>query len=649
MSSSESDSRQGSSRDGTIHGRRKGSEPHGDWLENPQKRQKLVDGIYRFGISKSKGKKFFKWMGKGLEDSESKEIKARYSPTFEKKSAKLQCPSLDDCLYQRLMLIKGSSASKSSIYSNKRPLYKLQQKVLEVTKPLLFLANERVEKESHHEAIRDALQLLGDSFHEITQQRRHNILRQTSPSFVYLLNNPDNFNPDQFSELFSASFIRSMVRSADTQAKFGHLSREGQPNRYGGKTNSRESRFFGRRGHDHSGKSFVYDRWQGGTDSHHLAYRTNQRAGFNGQQDRDERSSQQHSFKFPLIGDRLRFFVAELSTVSGDPWVLSTVSVGLKLEFTSAPFQVASPLNMRMNAAQIAICEKEVLNLDSKGTVIEAQVQGFVSGIFVIPKKAGGFRPVINLKELNCFIVHHHFKMKGLVHMRHLVRPIIWMAKLDLQDAYLTVPVHATDQHYLQFIWGGKIFQFTCLAFGLSSAPWAFTKLLKPVVSFLREQDIKIIVYLDDFLILNVSRSKLAQQVDTVKNLLRSLGFVINPEKSRPIPTQRAAIIALCKQLKSGTGASLRDLATLLGNFAWAAVSVPFAPAHVRGIQHLYITGFKSARGVMQSKVLIDKNAREDIELWIENLMSCTGKSVARQVPTLVIFSDASLSGWGAV
>ncbi|KAK4013610.1 hypothetical protein OUZ56_026163 [Daphnia magna] len=28
------------------------------------------------------------------------------------------------------------------------------------------------------------------------------------------------------------------------------------------------------------------------------------------------------------------------------------------------------------------------------------------------------------------------------------------MAKLDLQDAYLTVPVHATDQHYLQFIWG---------------------------------------------------------------------------------------------------------------------------------------------------------------------------------------------------
>ncbi|KZS08148.1 Uncharacterized protein APZ42_027950 [Daphnia magna] len=193
MSSSESDSRQGSSRDGTIHGRRKGREvsmgretfesvvseheesttpvlpldpllqPHGDWLENPQKRQKLDDGIYRFGISKRKGKKFFKWMGKALEDSEGKEIKARYSPTFEKKSAKLQCPSLDDCLYQRLMLIKGSSASKSSIDSNERSLYKLQQKVLEVTKPLLFLANERVEKESHHEAIRDALQLL-DSY-----------------------------------------------------------------------------------------------------------------------------------------------------------------------------------------------------------------------------------------------------------------------------------------------------------------------------------------------------------------------------------------------------------------------------------------------------------------------------------------------------
>lgn len=29
--------------------------------------------------------------------------------------------------------------------------------------------------------------------------------------------------------------------------------------------------------------------------------------------------------------------------------------------------------------------------------------------------------------------------------------------------------------------------------------------------------------------------------------------------------------------------------------------------------------------------------------------MSCTGKSLARQAPTLVIFSNASLSGWGAV
>lgn len=297
MSSSESDSRQGSSQDGTIHGRRKGREvsiggeafesvvpeheesttpvlpldpllqPHGDWLENPQKRQKLDDGIYRLGVSKSKGKKFFKWMGKG-EDSEGKEIKARYSPSFEKKSAKLQCPSLDDCLYQRLMLIKGSSASKSSIDSNERSLYKLQQKVLEVTKPLLFLANERIEKESHHEAIRDALQLLGDSFHEITHQRRHNILRQTSSSFVYLLNNLDNFDPDQSSELFGASFIRSMVRSADTQAKLGNLSREGQPNRNGGKSNSRESRFFGRRGHDPSGKSIVHDRGQGRADNY---------------------------------------------------------------------------------------------------------------------------------------------------------------------------------------------------------------------------------------------------------------------------------------------------------------------------------------------------------------------------------------------
>ena len=44
-------------------------------------------------------------------------------------------------------------------------------------------------------------------------------------------------------------------------------------------------------------------------------------------------------------------------------------------------------------------------------------------------------------------------------------------------------------------------YQFNCLPFGLSSAPWVFTKTLKPVIALLREMGVRIIVYIDDVLI----------------------------------------------------------------------------------------------------------------------------------------------------
>lgn len=45
------------------------------------------------------------------------------------------------------------------------------------------------------------------------------------------------------------------------------------------------------------------------------------------------------------------------------------------------------------------------------------------------------------------------------------------MTKLDLKDAYLTVPVATTNRKFLYFIWDKKIYEFFSLLFGVSSAP----------------------------------------------------------------------------------------------------------------------------------------------------------------------------------
>ena len=95
----------------------------------------------------------------------------------------------------------------------------------------------------------------------------------------------------------------------------------------------------------------------------------------------------------------------------------------------------------------------------------------------------------------------------------------------------------------------GKHEEFTCLLFGLTSAPMVFTKLLKPVMAFLREQGLRAIVYLDDLLIMNQSLEVLQSQVNHTVSLLESLGFTINREKSQLVPTQQIRFLGFIVDL----------------------------------------------------------------------------------------------------
>lgn len=154
-----------------------------------------------------------------------------------------------------------------------------------------------------------------------------------------------------------------------------------------------------------------------------------------------------------------------------------------------------------------------------------------MSGLFVIPKSSGGYRPIINLKLLNRAVEQKHFKMKGIGVLKELIREGDHFCKIDFKDAYLTIPPHPDDQEFLQFRWRGKGYQFLSSCFGLASAQWAFTKILKPVVAFLRKQGIRLIIYLDNILILNQSKKGVEKDFAATVLILETCGFLINAEK----------------------------------------------------------------------------------------------------------------------
>ena len=48
---------------------------------------------------------------------------------------------------------------------------------------------------------------------------------------------------------------------------------------------------------------------------------------------------------------------------------------------------------------------------------------------------------------------------------------------IDLQDAYLHIPIVKHYHHFLHFVWHNVPYQWKVLPFGLATAPWVFTAL----------------------------------------------------------------------------------------------------------------------------------------------------------------------------
>ena len=158
-------------------------------------------------------------------------------------------------------------------------------------------------------------------------------------------------------------------------------------------------------------------------------------------------------------------------------------------------------------------------------------------------KPDGFHRAILNLKNLNESITYVHFKMDSLKHVRQLINPGVWMGSIDLRDTCYSVCVNPTFQQYFTCYWKGCYYEFLCMPNEYAHAPLLFTKLLKQPFDFLWKHGYASVVYIDDCYLQGDTYAQCLENIHATRNLLVSLGFSINHDKSVLQPAQRIVFL----------------------------------------------------------------------------------------------------------
>ena len=292
----------------------------------------------------------------------------------------------------------------------------------------------------------------------------------------------------------------------------------------------------------------------------------------------------------------------------------------------------------------------------------------FWSRIFHVPKKDGRRRPVLDLSILNLYLKTPNLKMEHLGKILTSVWQSMWATSLDIMDAFLAVMISKVFQKYFCFHFNGVTYMFLRMPFGLTTAPWAFSRLMRPIKSFLRKWGVTVSSFIDDFLNLASTRDLAKQHTFWTKSVLTWLGFSIE-KKSQQTPTQVIEylgveinfkeltmalptekvdkILSLTRQSIGSASVTRRELESLVGLLLFGHKMMPLGRMHINKVivwQNQFTRVFSR-----DTPVKVNLNLLQALAPFRRRSLLESPQSFRRLVASQTIMTDASNYGWSGV
>ena len=178
---------------------------------------------------------------------------------------------------------------------------------------------------------------------------------------------------------------------------------------------------------------------------------------------------------------------------------------------------------------------------------------GLVSEVFSPPtvvnplsvsfNSEGKGRLILDLRDVKKFVPKARFRMEDWKVFINSAVPDGFLFKFDIKSGNHHIDIANLHQQFLGFSWPlrsctPRFFCFNVLPFGLSSAPFLFTKLFRPLVRHWRAQGFHIVLYLDDAIDCEKDLPTARFASETVRSDLAKAGVIANSAKSVWGPTQ---------------------------------------------------------------------------------------------------------------
>ena len=374
--------------------------------------------------------------------------------------------------------------------------------------------------------------------------------------------------------------------------------------------------------------------------------------------------------------------------IGASPEVLSWIEDGVGIDWAGGPPAPFHHGGCAVPPEAAADWRALVSRLLLVGGIEYALDERFVSRAFLVPKKNGGWRLVVDLRWLNSHCVKQSVQYETLKSLRRFAMRNAWMVSFDLQDGYYHLAIKEEDRQYFTFCIGGECFRCVGLPFGWTASPRIFTKLMRPVVQALRNMApaaadgrcrgkkrrrhaLRVLPYLDDFLLIAHSVSAAALASAAGRMLLARLGLSWNDSKCVWTPTQRlvhlglevdtrrgvfrvdtkrrkairnAAQNLLCRAAESARVVRVRDLAALCGKAVSVQLAVLPARFYLRSLYDALAT-----RTGWSGRVRLSHRAVRDLQWWAALPERWNGRPIELPSTEAEMAVDSCGFGWGAV